>query len=113
MVPVQKLTVVYNVQSHLRSSLDEAEAGQLSHGQLSHGQLPHGHSLAAAQSEGLATASSRSLGSQLHPHPAKQASSRRSLDSKGGSRYSTWLISCRVAACTDRGSAAALSCVVR
>ena len=113
MESVQKLTVVCNVQSHLRSSLDEAEAGQLSHGQLSHGQLSHGHSLATAQSEGLATASSRSLGSQLHPHPAKQASSRRSLDSKGGSRCATWLTSCRVAARTGGVSAAALFCMAR
>ncbi|DBA84895.1 TPA: transcription factor [Trebouxia sp. C0004] len=60
------------IQSHSKNSLDEAEAGQLS----------RGHSLA----EGLVTASSSSLGSQVHAQPAKQASSRRSLDSKGGSR---------------------------
>ena len=68
---------VIAMQSHGRNSLDHAETGQLG----------RAHSLATAQSEGLVTASSKSLGSHVHGQPSKQTSSRRSLDSKGGSRF--------------------------
>ena len=59
--------------------MDAAESGQMSQPQ----------SLAAAQSEGLATASSRSLGADAQP--AKHSSTRRSLD-KGGSRPVIFLV---------------------